>query len=199
MKKCILSLLSIFLLQTIVFAQSSWKSPEYKPEVFRKVMVLAKTSDELKRRQIEDATVKLLIEKGITTIPSYPSITEADIASEETFIIKADALEVDALLVYKITGTNSEYKNAPSVNASIGIPVRMGIFGGFLGTSVPIAGGAKTVNTINATANFYNRSSKSLQWSFALSAKLKKDNSKLANNFALSTVNAMEKDNLFVK
>jgi hypothetical protein len=64
---------------------------------------------------------------------------------------------------------------------------------------VPIAGGAKTVNTINATANFYNRSSKSLQWSFALSAKLKNDNSKLANSFASSTVNAMLKDNLFVK
>lgn len=198
MKKYIL-LLSISLIQNIALAQSSWKSPEYKSETYRKVMVLAKITDELKRRQIEDATVKLLIEKGIAAIPSYPNIIEADIASEEAFIIKADTLEVDALLVYKISGTNSEYKNSPSLNASIGVPVRLGIFGGFLGTSVPIAGGAKTVSTINATANFYNRSSKSLQWSFPLSAKLKKDNSKLATSFASSTVNAMIKDNLFVQ
>jgi len=198
MKKNIL-LLSISLIQTIALAQSSWKSPEYKSETYRKVMVLAKITDELKRRQIEDATVKLLIENGIAAITSYPNIIEVDIASEEVFITKADSLEVDALLVYKISGTNSEYKNAPSLNASIGIPVRLGIFGGFLGTSVPIAGGAKTVSTVNATANFYNRSSKSLQWSFPLSAKLKKDNSKLETSFASSTVNAMIKDKLFVQ
>jgi hypothetical protein len=199
MQKYVLSLVSCFLIQTIVVAQSSWKSPEYKPETYRKVMVLAKTTDELIKRQIEDATVKLLKEKGIEALPSYSNIVGADLATEETLIAKADALAVDALLVYNVTSNDTEYKNTPSVNASVGIPVRVGIFGGFLGTNVPIAGGAKTVKTVKVTASFYNRFSKSMQWSFPLSGKLKSDNNKLANTFAKNTVSAMIKDNLFMK
>ncbi len=197
MQKNILLLVCFLLSQTIAVAQSSWKSPEYKPETYRKVMVLAKTTDELIKRQIEDATVKLLNDKGIESIPAYANIVDTDIANEESLIAKADALGVDALLVYNVTGNDTEYKNAPSVNASVGIPVRVGIFGGFLGTNVPIAGGAKTVKTVKATATFYNRSSKSMQWSFPLSGKLKGDNSKLATTFAQKTVSAMIKDNLF--
>lgn len=197
MKKYFLSLFSFFLMQTVV-AQSSWKSPDYKPEVYRKVIVLAKTSDELVKRQIEDATVKLLMQQGIEAIPAYANITLADIATEDSLIAKADALGVDALLVYNITGNNTVYKNTPSVNASVGVPVRVGIFRGFLGGNVPLAGGSKTVKIVQATANFYIRTSKSMQWSFPLSGKLN-DTNKLANSFAKSTVSAMLKDKLFIK
>ena len=94
---------------------------------------------------------------------------------------------------------NTTIKNTPSVNASIGVPVRVGIFRGFLGGNVPLAGGSKTVKIIKATASFYNRSTKSMQWSFPLSGKLKSDSNKLANSFAKSTVNTMVNDNLFIK
>ena len=40
--------------------QSSWKSPDYKPEVYRNVLVHAKIADELVRRQVEDALEDLL-------------------------------------------------------------------------------------------------------------------------------------------
>jgi len=198
MKKNSLLVVCVLFMQTVI-GQSSWKSPEYKAEVYRKVMVLAKTTDELIKRQIEDATVKLLNEKGIEGIPAYSNIVDADSSNEEVFIAKADALGVDALLVYNVISNDTQYKNTPSVNASLGVPVRVGIFGGFLGTNVPIAGGAKTVKTVKAKASFYNRSSKSMQWSFPLSGKLKNDNAKLANSFAKNTVNAMIKDNLFVQ
>ena len=162
-------------------------------------MVLAKTSDALAKRQIEDATVKLLIEKGIAAIPAYSNIVEADIASEETFVAKAETLELDGLIVYTITGNNTEYKNTLSVNASVGVPVRLGIFGGFIGTSVPIAGGAKSVSIVNANASFYNRSSNAIQWSTPLSGKLKNGADKLAASFAKTTVSAMLKDGLFAQ
>ncbi|WP_310377707.1 hypothetical protein [Flavobacterium sp.] len=197
MKKHIPLLVSLFLVQFIAVAQSSWKSPEYKPEVYRKVMVLVKTTDELIKRQVEDATVALFKEKGIEAIQAYSNIVESDLTSEDALIQKADVLGVDALLVYNIVGNDTAFKNTPLINASVGIPVRVGIFGGFLGTNVPIAGGAKTVKTIKVTASFYNRSSKSMQWSIPLSGKLKGDNSKLANTFAKKTVSAMINDNLF--
>ena len=199
MKPIFTSFCSLFLLVSIAAAQSSWKSPDYKAEVYRKVIVLAKTSDELARRQIEDATVKLLNDKGIAAIPAYANITAADIASEAALIAKADALEADALLVYSITGQEAKIKNTPAVNMSVGVPVRIGIFGGFLGGNIPIAGGAKAVNTIKANAAFYNRHSKTMQWSLGLSGKLKTGTEKLADAFAKTTVSALLKDQLFIQ
>lgn len=182
----------------VVMGQTAWKSPDYKPEQYRKVMVLAKISDELTKRQMEDATVKLLGEKGIMAIPAYAHITAPDLASEETLIAKADLLQVDALLVYNITGNETDYKNTPSVNASVGVPVKVGIFRGFLGTNVPITGGSKAVSKIKVTASFYNKTSHAMQWSYPMSGKLKTDNAKLAASLAKQTVNAMIKDNLFI-
>jgi hypothetical protein len=199
MKQLIFSFFSIVLIQSICAGQSSWKSPDYKPEAYRKVIVLAKTSDELAKRQIEDATVKLLNDKGISAIPAYSNITAEDLATEDALIAKADILEVDALIVYTITGQDTKIKNSPSVSMGVGVPIRMGIFGGFLGGSVPIAGGAKAVSIVNANASFYNRSSKSMQWSHPLSSKLKKGTNKLAADFAKTTVNAMQNDALFSK
>jgi len=196
MKNTALILISFLLIQANVFAQNSWKSPEYVVENYRKVIVLSKTTDELTNRLVEDTTVKLLKEKGIDAIAAYSNITDSDLATEEAFLAKADMLGIDALVVYNYVGNNTEYKNKPSVDASLGIPVRLGIFSGFLGTNVPIAGGSKVVETINATATFYNRSSKSMQWSIPLSGTLKNDN-KLSATFAKKTVNTMIKDNLF--
>ncbi len=198
MKQFLVIACGILLLQNFGMAQFSWKSPGYKAEAYRKVMVLAKFSDELNKRLIEDAMVKLLNEKGIIAIPAYSNIVDSDISSEKAFMIKADALEIDGLIVYTIKGTNTEYKNTPSVNMNLGLPVKLGIFRGFLGTNVPVAGGTKSVTIVNAKASFYNRSSKSMQWSLPLSGKLKKGADKLADSFALLTLNAMLKDQLFL-
>ncbi len=189
----------LMMVPSISTSQSTWKSPGYKAEAYRKVMVMAKVSDDHARRRLEDATVKLLNEKGITAIPAYSNITEADLAAEDVFMQKADVLEVDAVVVYTVTGSGTEYKNTPSVNAYVGVPVRIGIFRASIGGNVPLAGGAKTVMVVNAVAGFYNRSSKDLLWSVPLSGKLKKDTGKLATDFAKTTVNALLKDNIFLQ
>lgn len=121
-----------------VFAQSSWKSPTYQKEAYRKVKVLAKTTNPGAKRMLEDETVAELQANGIQAIPAYSNFSEADLVSEETFMVKANQLEADALLVYTFNNPTTEYKNSPQVNASIGVPVRVGIFSGFLGTSVPV-------------------------------------------------------------
>lgn len=177
--------------------QSSWKSPSYKKESFQKVMVLAKTSDELARRQLEDATVQQLKNKGINAIPSYSNIKPEDLKSEEAFIEKATALEVDALVAYNFGNIKSEYKRKPSVNANVGVPVRLGIFRGYLGTNVPLAGGNRKVETVNGQAVFYTKGTTTIQWSQSLSGDLKNGTQRLASDFASKTVNKMAEDQLF--
>ena len=199
MKNIILLFCAIVFLQQTVSAQSTWKSPDYKAEAYRKVIVMAKISDGLAKRQLEDATVKMLGDKGIAAIPAYSNITDADLASEDAFMKKADSLQADALIVFTITGTGTQYKNTPSVDAYVGVPVRMGIFRGSIGSNVPLAGGARAISIINATAGFYNRSSKDMQWSCPVSGKANKGTDKLASGFAKTTVNALMKDKIFIQ
>jgi len=176
------------------FAQSSWKSPSYVKETYRKIIVLAKTTDNLMQRQLEDATVAALNEKGVAALPAYGNIVAADLANETAFLAKADALAVDALLVLTPNGEEVTYKSTPSVNMSLGVPVRLGIFGGFLGTNVPIAGGTKAAVSVTMKATFYNRASSQMQWSKNVQAKQKKNNDKMVNGMVGSIVGALFKE-----
>jgi hypothetical protein len=185
--------------KTPAISQESWKSPEYKAEPYRKVLVLAKVSDETARRQLEDKTVNLLNDKGIKAIAAYANVTDSDFSSEDVFMTRMDALEVDGLIAYEVKGTNTEYKNSPSVGVNVGVPVRIGIFSGYVGTRVPLAGGTKSEQKVNVNASFYNRSTKAMQWSLPLSGVLKNDPGKLAGVFSITTVNGLMKDKIFLQ
>ena len=199
MIKKTLIIFSVFILSTTVFGQKSWKSPDYKAENYRSILVLAKVSDDLSKRQLEDKTVALLIAKGIKAIPAYSNVSEQELSNETVFMAKMDSLMVDGLITYAIKGTETEYKNTPSVGVNVGIPVRLGIFGGYIGTHVPLAGGAKTEQKLNINASFFNRNAESMQWSIPLSGKLKSDNSKLVENLARTTINTMISDQIFIQ
>ena len=138
-------------------------------------------------------------ESGISAIQAYSNVTSEDITTYEKFMAKADELQIDALVVYTVTGRSEEYKNTPNINLNVGVPVHIGIFSGFLGTNVPLKGGTKTVKTVNVNAAFYNRSSKKMQWSYPLSLKIKGNIDKLANSFSKSTIMAMMDDKLFIQ
>ncbi len=196
--KCIITAVVFFLIAGNSIGQSTWKAAGYTQAEYRKVMVLAKISDGLTQRQVEDATIKQLQSKGVVAIAAYNSIVAADTASEQSFMAKMDLLEVDALIVYSVLGKEVEYNNSPSVNMSVGVPVRLGIFGGFLGTNVPLAGGTRATDIVNGRAVFYTRASKDMQWSTALSGKLNKGTEKLAAQIAKNTVKAMWADKLFI-
>lgn len=196
--KPILYGLILLLMYVPATSQSTWKAADFKAAAYRKIMVLAKFSDAMAQRQVEDATVKQLQAKGIIAIAAYSTITAADTANEQAFMAKMDLLEVDALVVYSVLGKEVEYSNGPSVNMSVGVPVRIGIFGGFLGTNVPLAGGTRTTDIINGRAVFYTRASKDMQWSTSLSASLNKGTEKLATQVAKKTVKAMWADKLFI-
>jgi hypothetical protein len=187
----------LFMGASFSFAQSTWKSPDYQKLEYRRVIVLAKTSNDGARRIIEDETVLQLKSKGVNAIPAYSNIQDSDLVSEEAFLLKADALEVDGLLVYDFGQVTSEYRNTASINANLGVPVRIGVFRGFLGTNVPLAGGTKVVEKITGSASFFNRQGSDIQWSRNFSGKLGPDISKLASGLANNTIKASFKDGIF--
>ena len=196
--KQFISILSLIFIFSIGCSspRGTWKSPDYAKENFRNVLVYAKTSDEVAQRQLEDATVKQLKSKGISAIPAYSNITARDIESETNFREAADKLQVDALLVYTFGQIESEYKQNPSINAHLGIPINLGIFRGYLGTNVPLSGGSRKVETVNGRAGLYTRAS-TIQWSQELKGNLKYGSDQIASEFATKTVKNMIADDLF--
>jgi hypothetical protein len=160
MKQTISLLFLILLLVQAGRAQTTWKSTEYKPEPYRKVMVLAKVTDVSARKQLEDYTVKLLADKGVVAIPAYANVKQTSVASREAFLVIADSLQVDALLVYSVNGAAKRAENRPTVSVGVGV----GMYGGYAGASVPIAGGTKMVTEVKMSVYFYNRASTDEQW-----------------------------------
>ena len=175
-------------------AQDTWKASDYNPEPYRKVMVLARVTDAAARRQLEDYTVKFLNDKGIVAIAAYSNVKLTGVKTREAFLAIADSLNVDALLVYSVNGAEKRTVTTSTVSVGVGV----GMYGGFAGASVPIAGGTKLVTQVKLSVYFYNRASTDEQWAQQLSGTIDGGTDKLAYSFAKTTVKAMLKDGLFV-
>ncbi len=195
MKQLLIAFCFIVLLQTAASAQATWKSPDYKPEPYRKVMVLARITDVAAKKQLEDFSVKYLNDKGVVAIPAYATIQQSNVMTREAFLAIADSLQVDAMLVYSVNGAEQMVTSSPTLSVGVGV----GMYGGYAGASVPIAGGAKMVTVVKLSVYFYNRASTDEQWAWQLSGSLEDGTEKLAYTFAKSTVKAMIKDGMFLK
>jgi len=198
MKRILFFFIILFLRFSFAKAQSTWIDPNYRPEHYRKILVIAKFKDPISERETEDATVARLRDKGIFAIPQYAFIPNADTLSDDSFNRITDSLQVDGLLVYALEGPGKEYRERSSVNLGVGIPFRLGIFGGVLGTNIPLAGGTRVISLVNGNASFYTRTSKNMQWSNSFSAR-NEGWDELSDKIARVTVRAMFRDRLLVR
>jgi len=167
---------------------NSWVSPEYAKPNYRKVAVLAKISDKEIQQMVEDNAVLALREKGITAITSYLNFKEADLASTEALIAKADQLQVDAVVVFSVLREDSKIQNTPTLSAGVAIPVRIGFFTAYLGGNVPLAGGPKFVDVLQLKSEFYNRNSETPHWTTTYEFKLKNNYEAIAKGWTTRTV-----------
>ena len=181
--------------QPILFSQTTWKTPTYKPESLRSVMVLAQVEDKAAKKQLEDFTVKFLTDKGIQAVAAYLTLKRAKFATREDFLAYTDTLGVDGLLVYAVEDAEKAVVNQPTVSVGVGVG---GMYGGYMGASAPIAGGAKMVTVVSMSGKFYTRMTTGEQWIIKLSGKLDGPTDKLAHSFAKATTKAMLKDGLFI-
>ncbi len=195
MKNILIVFCLIALLPPVSMAQKTWKASDYKPESYRKVMVLAQLSNFTARRQLEDFTVKYLNDKGIVAIPAYSNMKQTDGISREQFMVIADSLQVDALLVYSLNGAVKRTEVTGTVSVGVGV----GMYGGYAAASVPVSASTKQVADVKLSVYFYNRASLDEQWAWQLAGTLDGNTDKLANTFAKSTVKTMLNDGMFVK
>jgi hypothetical protein len=195
MKNLLITFCLIVLIYPVSLAQKNWKASDYKPEPYRKVMILAKVLDTQAKKQLEDYTAKFLKDKGIVAIPAYSNVTKTDGVSREAFLKIADSLQVDALLVYEVNGAQKHTEVTSTVSVGVGV----GGYGGYAATSVPISANTKQVTVVKMSVYFYNRASVDEQWAKELSGSTADGTDKLAFTFAKATVKDMINDGLFVK
>jgi hypothetical protein len=181
--------------QPVLFSQTTWKSPDYKPETMRRVMVYAKITDVTARKQLEDFTAKLLADKGIEAVAAYSTLKRTKFSTREAFLAYTDSIRVDAILAFNVEDTQDMVVNQPTVSVGVGVG---GMYGGYAGASAPIAGGQKMVTMVSLSGKFYTRSTTGEQWIIKLSGKLDGPTDKLAHSFAKTTAKAMLKDGLFI-
>jgi hypothetical protein len=195
MKKLLILLSLVILMQAGLYSQTTWKSPDFKPGTLRKVMILAKVTDETARKQLEDFTVKYLRDKGIDAVPAYANLGETRFGTRESFLAFTDSIHVDALLVYSVESAEKVVQNTPTVSVGVGV----GMYGGYAGASTPIAGGPKVVALVTVSGKYYTRTTTGAQWIISLKGTLEGSTDKLAHSFAKSTAKAMLKEGLFVQ
>ena len=178
---------------------SSWSAPDLQPATYQKVVVLAKTTDDVAMRILEDAVVKGLKEKGIEAVQAYLVLKPDDLTSDETIEAKARELGADAGLVFTVTGENTEVKSGSNVHASVGVPVRAGPFSLFVGTSVPLGGGPSTVKTVGVKAQFFASNVKGPRWIGTYATDLKNGTGRAAEDVAGLALKQLKKSGVFAK
>jgi len=176
---------------------STWSAPDLQPGSYQKVAVLARFTDDVARRILEDEVVAGLKKRGIEAVAAYQEFTPEDLANDEAVKARAAELGVDAGLVFTVTGEDKQVKSSPTVHASVGVPVRAGPFSLFVGTSVPLGGGASTVTTVGLKSEFFAAGSEGPIWIATYTTDLKGGNEKTADKLASESLKQLKKADLF--
>lgn len=173
---------------------SSWSDPNLLPVAKQKVLVLAMVQEDVNKRVLEDTIVKALAGKKIEALPAYRSLAAADLASAETVRAKARELGVDAGIVIRVTGQSTHLEAAPQGSVSVGIGGGGGgMFGAFIGTSVPVGGGTKTVHTVTLKAEYYREEVHSALWLATYGVEIGGEVQPAANDLSKTIVKQLKK------
>jgi len=178
---------------------STWVSPDLQPANYRKVVVLAKTTDDVAMRVLEDTLVSGLKKQGIEAVQAYLVLQPSDLESDAAIEAKAKDLGADAGLVFVVTGESTEVKSGSNVHASVGVPVRAGPFSLFVGTSVPLGGGPSAVKTFGIKAQFFAKDLKGPRFIATYTTDLKNGSERAAQDVAALALKQLKKAGVFAK
>jgi hypothetical protein len=89
-----------------------WKAPGATSVRFNKVLVAVVSSDQLRRRVVEDR----LVQRIANSTPSYKFLTEADVKDQAQAKAKVQAGGFDGALIVRFVGTTKEESYVPGAS-----------------------------------------------------------------------------------
>jgi hypothetical protein len=175
---------------------STWSAPDLQPGAYRKLIVMARFEDEAPRRILEDALAAKLKDAGLEALPAYQVLVPEDLASEAAIRAKVEQLGADAGIVFTVTGDDTKVKSGSNAYASVGVPVGVGPFSVFLGTSVPLGGGPSTVHTVHLKSELHALEGKNPRWIATYDTDLKGGTERVARDLAGLAMKGLKKARL---
>jgi len=162
----------------------------------RKVLVVARVSQEDRRRQLETRTRAELQEKGVEVTLGSDVMTEADFVSEETVRKKVESLGVDGVIGFVVLGVEESVKQS-SVSLSVGIGGYSGNgLGVFVGGSVPLGGSTKVVHKVQVRARYFARPFAGPAWEKIYKDTVNQDTGPFIQRLAEDSVKLLKKKKL---
>jgi hypothetical protein len=158
-----------------------------------KVMVLAKLDNAGHKKNMENIMASRVKSTGAEVLTAHATLTEGDMASEEAFKTKLTELGVEGLIVFSDGTLRKAYKNKPSVNAGLGVPVKIGIFKGYIGGNVPLAGGVRQQSKVTLHVYYFDKFYEGIRWDKVLKGNLNNGTEALAQKFANATLKQLTK------
>jgi hypothetical protein len=92
---------------------ASWKAPQATAKSFRKVLIVTVSSDEFVQAEAQKQLAAELKARGINAVPSGAYFTRYTAAERERFERTVRASDADALLLARVTGTDSKTTVVP--------------------------------------------------------------------------------------
>ena len=166
------------------------------PAPARKILVVAKVKEEVKRKQVEEEGRIELQKKGVETILGSDVMQESDFVSEDAIRKKVESLGVDGVLAFVPLAVDETVKTS-SVSLGIGIGgySSSGI-GVMVGGSVPIGGSSKVVRKVRVRARYFARPFDGIAWEKVYYETLNDDTTRLAQHLAYDSVRTLKKKKL---
>ncbi len=117
---------------------STWSQPGFSGPSLKRVLILAVSNNEMRRRIYEDSFVQKLQAEGVEAIASHTMVATLDKDKEESKkLIKAAVAQAaaDSVLVTTLTGVENDEQYVPA--STVYVPRRGGAYGmyGFYGYS----------------------------------------------------------------
>ncbi len=173
----------------------AWKDPGYNQQIER-VYVIGVSKQELHRRLLEEAFVDELLTYGVTSVPSYKDLPDADQADRAAIDAQVRANRADAVLITRVLGQRTEqvvhpghttYRSWPYYGPRHYDPAPYyRNYWSYYDRRYDMAYTPATVSeyqVVTAECNLYNASSGSLVWSAQLETVIQNNFQKQITSF----------------
>lgn len=166
------------------------------PAPARKVLVVARVSQEDRRRALEGQTASELKERGVETLLGSDVLADADFVSEEAIRKKVESLGVDGVIGFAVLGVQDTVKQT-SASLSIGF----GGYGGggmgmFVGGTVPLGGSTTIVHNVQVRGRYFAKPFAGPAWEKIYKDKVVDDVGPLIRRLASDSVKNLKKQKL---
>jgi len=97
---------------TSATVSGSWKSPDFQGQI-DKIYVVGVSKSDINRRMFETKFAQALTNYGVTVIPSYKDLPDAQNADSSLIAAKMEQNRADSMLITRLVGTRTEQAVVP--------------------------------------------------------------------------------------